>query len=110
MNILPYDKTRKEFSKFLRNNSTLAEILLWKELRAGGMMGYTFNRQKPIDKYIVDFYCKPLKLVIEIDGSTHQHTGATIKDDIRQQRLESYGLTFLRFGDIQVKTSMANVL
>jgi very-short-patch-repair endonuclease len=45
--------------------------LLWKYLRAGQLNGYRFLRHKPIDEFIVDFYCKRLKLVIEIDGVTH---------------------------------------
>ncbi|MGN6401056.1 MAG: DUF559 domain-containing protein [Flavisolibacter sp.] len=45
---LPYNKNLKEFSRHLRNHSTNGEILLWKQLRAGSMMGYTFNRQKPL--------------------------------------------------------------
>jgi very-short-patch-repair endonuclease len=68
---LPYNKNFRHFSRKLRNNSTLEEILLWKQLRAGHMKGYTFNRQKPLNNYIVDFYCKPLKLVIEVDGGYH---------------------------------------
>jgi very-short-patch-repair endonuclease len=68
MYYLPYNKNLKAFSRKLRNNSTLGEILLWKQLRAGSMDGYTFNRQKPLGNYIVDFYCKPLNLVIEVDG------------------------------------------
>ena len=56
---LPYNKNLKQLSRNLRNNSTQSEILLWKELRAANF-GYTFNRQKPILDYIVDFYCKPL--------------------------------------------------
>jgi hypothetical protein len=46
---LPYNQNLKEFSRKLRNNSTLGEMLLWKQLRAGKMKGYTFNRQKPLN-------------------------------------------------------------
>jgi len=52
-------------------------------------------RQKPIDEYIVDFYCSRLKLVIEIDGESH--TGRSREDHVRQRKLESLGLSFLRF-------------
>ena len=51
-------------SRELRKNSTLAEILLWNELKGRKMLGYQFMRQKPIDKYIVDFYSSKLKLII----------------------------------------------
>ena len=107
---LPYDKNLKEFSRRLRKNSTLGEILLWQKLRAGGMLNYTFNRQKPLNRYIVDFYCKPLKLVIEIDGSYHFEVEQKVKDSKRQQLLEEMGLHFLRFSEQQVRKDMDIVL
>jgi very-short-patch-repair endonuclease len=61
----------KEYARELRKNATFTERLLWKYLRAGQLNGYRFLRQKPIDEYIVDFFCERLKLVIEIDGETH---------------------------------------
>ncbi len=76
---LPYNKNLKKFSKNLRNDSTLGEVLLWKELRAKKLR-YTFNRQEPILNYIVDFYCKPLNLVLEVDGSSHDNDEAMEKD------------------------------
>ena len=110
MYYLPYNKDLKTFSRKLRNNSTHGEILLWKKLRAGGMMGYTFNRQKPLGKYIVDFYCKPLKLVIEVDGGYHEEESQKIKDSERQQVLEEIGLNFLRFAEKEVGKNIDNVL
>jgi very-short-patch-repair endonuclease len=107
---LPYNKNLKAFSRKLRNNSTLGEILLWQQLRAGSMMNYTFNRQKPLDRYIVDFYCKPLNLVIEIDGAYHFEPEQRVKDNLRQQLLEQMGLHFLRFTEQQVRKDMDIVL
>jgi very-short-patch-repair endonuclease len=107
---LPYNKNLKEFSRKLRNHSTLGEILLWKQLRAGSMMDYTFNRQKPLDRYIVDFYCKPLNLVIEIDGSYHFEPEQRVKDAVRQKLLEEMGLYFLRFTEQQTRKDMDFVL
>ena len=95
MYFLPYNKNLKEFSRYLRNNSTLSEVLLWQELRAGQIQGYKFNRQKPLDRYIVDFYCKKLNLVIEVDGESHYHKDAQVRDKIRQEVLEKMGLSFL---------------
>ena len=110
MYFVPYNKDLKNVSRMLRNNSTLAEVLLWNKLKSAQMYDYTFNRQKPLDNYIVDFYCKPLNLVIEIDGNSHQMPDAYIKDEKRQQILEQYGLNFLRFDDIDVKHEMEHVL
>ncbi len=110
MYFLDYKKSRKEFSRFLRNNSTLSEVLLWNELRAGKMLGYKFNRQKPLGNYIVDFYCKKLSLVIEVDGSSHASEEAFIKDAKRQKILEEMGLKFIRVDDSDVKFNISNVL
>ena len=74
------------------------------------MMGYTFNRQKPLGKYIVDFYCKPLKLVIEVDGGYHEEEEQKIKDSDRQQVLEEIGLNFLRFTEKEVRKNIDSVL
>jgi very-short-patch-repair endonuclease len=77
---IPYNKGLKQFSRDLRNESTLSEVLLWKELRGGQSRGYEFNRQKPLEKYIADFYCKKLCLVIEIDGTSHSTPEAVERD------------------------------
>ena len=74
------------------------------------MMNYTFNRQKPLDRYIVDFYCKPLKLVIEVDGSYHFEPDQKIKDNQRQEVLQKMGLNFLRFSEQQIRKDMDMVL
>ena len=103
-----YDKRLKNKSRKLRNNSTLAEILLWNELKGRKMLGYQFMRQKPIYKYIVDFYCSKLKLVIQIDGTSHYGKGE--KDKKRQIELEELGLSFLRFDDLDIKFKMDTVI
>lgn len=110
MYYLPYDTNLREFSKRLRKNSTLGEILLWQKLRAGSIMNYTFNRQKPLNRYIVDFYCKPLNLVIEIDGSFHYEQEQMIRDKKRQEILEEMGLNFIRFSELQVRNDIDWVL
>ncbi len=100
----------KELARKLRQNMTLGEVLLWQRLKRKQMRGYDFDRQRPIDRYIVDFYCKDLKLAIEIDGSSHDGEEAKINDDIRQERLESLGVRFLRFNDADVKRNMEMVI
>ncbi|TAN43689.1 MAG: endonuclease domain-containing protein [Nitrospirae bacterium] len=103
-----YNPKLKSLSRELRNNSTLSEVLLWNKLKARKMRGYQFMRQKPIDEYIVDFYCSELKLIIEIDGESHD--GKFEEDMTRQRKLESLGLTVLRVNDLDVKRDMENVL
>ncbi len=106
--IIPYNPNLKKYARHLRNNSTLSEVLLWDAIKSGKMRGYGFNRQKPLDQYIVDFYCKELNLVIEIDGFSHDFKIES--DRRRQEKLESFGLTILRFEDIAVKKDLGNVL
>ena len=97
-------------AKALRKNMTLSEVLLWKELKGKKVMGYDFDRQRPISNYIVDFYCKELQMAIEIDGKSHDYEDIIQKDKTRQNKLESLGVKFLRFSDKQVKTNLSNVI
>lgn len=73
------------------------------------MLGYQFYRQKPIDNYIVDFFSYTLRLVIKIDGDSHDENTYEY-DRERENDLESIGLTVLRFDDHEVKKDMENVL
>ena len=87
---------------------TLCEVLLWNELKQKQMLGFDFDRQRPIGNYIVDFYCKELSLAIEIDGKSHFNKYDY--DEKRQGELEKLGIKILRFEDIKVKRDMLNVL
>ena len=107
-NILSYNPELKELAKQLRNNSTLSEVLLWQKLKGKQMRGYGFHRQKPIQHYIVDFFCHELMLALEIDGITHNEK---IDYDMhRQKQIELLGIHFLRFNDSDVKENLAGVL
>ena len=110
MYYVPYSKSLKEYSRVLRNHSTLSEVLLWQKLKASQFRGYAFNRQKPLRNFIVDFYSKKLQLVIEIDGDSHYFAESVVKDERRQLILEKMNLTFIRFLDKEVKQSMPFVL
>jgi len=68
-----YDPKLKERAPALRKAGVLSEVMLWNELKSRKLRGYQFSRQKPIEEYIVDFYCSKLSLVIEIDGSSQVH-------------------------------------
>ena len=103
-----YNPKLKKLARELRNNSTLSEILLWQHLKSKQMKGYDFHRQKPIDNYIVDFFCYKLKLIIEIDGDSHDENMG--RDKTRQKRLESLGFHVLRFSDRDVKQNIEDVL
>jgi very-short-patch-repair endonuclease len=105
--ILPYNAKLKNLARRLRKNSTLAEVLLWQNIKGSGY-GYEFHRQVPINEFIIDFYCHELQLAIEIDGYTHNYNFDN--DEIRQKQLESLGITFVRFNDYDVKHNVNDVL
>jgi len=105
-----YNKNLKEFSSRLRKQSTKAEITLWNEILSGKKkQGYTFLRQRPVYKYIADFMCKKLMLIIEVDGYTHEWNEQWNLDKKRQKELEELGFTFLRFTDEDVLSDNQNV-
>jgi len=108
--IIPYNPKLKEFARQLRNNSTKSEIYLWKHLKGKQMMGYDFHRQKPLDNYIVDFFCHELMLAIEIDGYTHLLEEVQIKDAVKEKRLNKLGIHVLRIPDSDMFNDIDNVL
>ena len=106
--IIPYNPKLIERARELRKNSTITEIMLWNELKRKQMLGCDFDRQRPIDEYIVDFYCKDLMLAIEVDGESHY--GKEDYDNKRQKRLENLGIKLLRFEDSEVRYKLELVL
>jgi very-short-patch-repair endonuclease len=108
--IIAYNTSLKQLARQLRKNSTQSEIKLWSHLRNKQMMGYDFHRQKPIDNFILDFFCYELMLCIELDGFTHQFEDVYKKDVFKENRLLELGITTLRFADNMVMHDIANVL
>jgi very-short-patch-repair endonuclease len=108
--IIPYNSKLKQLARKLRNDSTLGEVLLWKELNGKQFYGYDFHRQKPLLNYIADFYCNELDLIIEIDGRYHDHIETYELDLQREAELKKYDLTILRFSEQEVRKDMVNVL
>ncbi len=98
--IIPYNPKLKEYARKLRKNSTFTEIMLWNYLKGKQMKGFDFDRQRPIENYIVDFYCKDLQLAIEVDGESHY--GNEKADKKRDKRLSKLGVTVLRFDDLEI--------
>ncbi|MBP0000083.1 MAG: endonuclease domain-containing protein [Cyanobacteria bacterium SID2] len=96
---LPYDRSLVERAKEMRKNPTAAERKLWQFLRTFPLKMW---RQRPIDRFIVDFYCPKLKLVIEVDGAQHFTPEGRERDRQRTARLESYGLKVIRFTNAEV--------
>ena len=105
--IIPYNPKLREFAKQLRNNSTLSEVLLWKQIK-GNALGVEFKRQVPMLEYIVDFYCQEIGLAIEVDGNIHDFR--YLEDAQRQQEIEKYGVIFIRFSNEEIKNNMFSVI
>ena len=105
--IIPYNPKLREFAKQLRNNSTLSEVLLWKQIK-GKALGVEFKRQVPMLEYIVDFYCQEIGLAIEVDGNIHDFR--YLEDAQRQQEIEKYGVIFIRFSNEEIKNNMFSVI
>jgi very-short-patch-repair endonuclease len=104
-----YNKNLKENARKLRNNSTKAEIILWnKILKKRQLRGYQFLRQRPLDHFIVDFFSKDLKLVIEVDGEIHKFQKE--KDKKREEHIKSLGYSVIRFSNEDVLYGFINVI
>ena len=86
------------------------EKLLWAKLRDKELHGHKFRRQCSVDKFLLDFYCPQLKLAVEIDGDSHFAAGAGDCDRDRQQIIESYGISFLRFTNAEVMGNIDGVV
>ncbi len=84
-----------EMSRRNRNRQTLAEQIIWNKLLKGKRLGYTFLRQKPINRFILDFYCSKLNLAIEIDGEIHEARKEYDKE--RDAFLKQIGIQTIRF-------------
>ena len=108
--IIPYDPRLKPLARRLRKQMTKAERALWRRLRRKQMRGYSFYRQRPMDRFIVDFYAPELRLAIEVDGMSHDEPGAFEDDVERERRLEALGVHVLRFRNEEVLRDMDNVL
>ena len=79
-------------------------------LKKKQMYDYDFHRQKPIDNFILDFFCYELMLGIEIDGYSHEFLEVFNRDTRKTNKMEALGISVLRFSDTQVLKEMENVL
>ena len=100
----------RQWARNLRNNSTLGEVLLWQQLKGRKMMGYRFLRQRPMGRFIADFYCPKLKLVIEVDGGSHLIHENQQRDVKKDKFLKSKGIHVMRIIDADVRYNMPAVL
>ncbi|VBB43654.1 conserved hypothetical protein [uncultured Paludibacter sp.] len=107
-----YNKSLKLFARELRNDSTLGEVILWEKILKAKGTGYQFNRQYPLKidglEIIVDFICRQLKLIIEVDGFSHNYKQ---QEDInRDELLLKEGYTVLRVSEKSVRYEIDNAI
>ncbi|GAB1545104.1 hypothetical protein NUACC21_77800 [Scytonema sp. NUACC21] len=106
-----YNKTsEKEKRKYLRQNTTKAEKILWEKLKGRQLEGCKFRRQYSVAQFVIDFYSSELKLAVEIDGDSHFQDGAVEYDRERQAFIESAGIKFIRFTNNDVYMNLTGVL
>ena len=80
----------------LRREMSLPEVALWMLLRRNSL-GLRFRRQHPIGPYILDFYCAPARLCVEIDGAARNNAAQVEHDERRTSWLNAEGIRVLRF-------------
>ena len=104
----PLNPVIKKASRRLRKRLTPMERRLWSQLRRRRLMGLHFRRQHPIGRYIVDFYCAAHRLIIEVDGESHNYQAEY--DEVRTEWLESQRYRVLRFTNSDVRHRLRGVL
>jgi very-short-patch-repair endonuclease len=105
-----YNPRLKPKARILRSNQTEAEQKLWSQVRRKQLLNVQFYRQKPLGEYIVDFYAPAAKLVIELDGSQHLEPEHQAYDQKRTEFLQQYGLTVLRFSNLDVLQHIHSIM
>ncbi len=102
-----YDRRNVPLARELRKNMTPWERKLWYQfLRAYPVR---FQRQKPIDRYIVDFYCASARLAVELDGGGHYEPETMIRDEARTACLNQHHIKVLRFCNADVMSNFSGV-
>ncbi|HNQ66777.1 MAG TPA: endonuclease domain-containing protein [Bacteroidales bacterium] len=96
-------------AKQLRRRMTEPEEIVWEIVRENAILRLKFRRQHPISNYIADFYCHKIKLVIEIDGETHNQESAKLYDEHRTNVMNSFGIEVIRFTNNEILSDISFV-
>jgi very-short-patch-repair endonuclease len=104
----PVDPTTRQHARENRHHQSPAEARVWKVLRNHNLDGLKFRRQHPLGPYIVDFYCHEAKLVVELDGRSHD--AQMDYDAARTAWLEGQGCRVIRFSNMQVMQDIVSVV
>ncbi|MEH6951970.1 endonuclease domain-containing protein [Nitrobacter sp. NHB1] len=104
------NKQQRSRAKQLRQTMTPAETLLWRYIKAHRIEGLGFRRQVVFQSYIADFACLAAKLVVELDGESHNFADQQEADRIRDAFFASEGFQVLRFTNGEVMSSLEGVV
>jgi very-short-patch-repair endonuclease/nucleoside-triphosphatase THEP1 len=99
--VRPYNSKLIDVARQNRQNLTESEQKFWEIVR-DHKIGFEFQRQKPINNFILDFYCKELNLAIEVDGGYHDKSSEVARDNERTKILNSLGIKVLRLKNDEV--------
>ena len=102
-----YNHKNMEYARTLRKEMTPWERKLWYCYL--NKYPFRFYRQKPIGKYIADFYCPKAELIIELDGGGHYYPAAQAQDTVRTKELESLGIKVIRFCNLDIDRNFRGV-
>ncbi len=102
-----YLSSLRELCRNNRKNPTRAEFVLWHFVIKRRLTGYKFLRQKPVDRFILDFYCPKLLLAVEVDGDSHDNRQTY--DHERDLRLSQIGIKTIRYTNQQVLDNLEDV-
>jgi len=109
---MPHDEVsqiQRTRAKQLRRTMTRAETLLWRHLKAHRLARLGFRRQSPMGNYIADFVAPSCKLVVEVDGESHDFEERIRHDEERDRRFASRGYRVLRFTNNDVMRNLEGV-
>lgn len=106
----PTNRHLTRIARELRRNQTQAEALLWERLRNRKLAGLKFKRQHRIGRFIVDFYCRELRLVVELEGEIHDRSDQRVYDGMRFEELQARGLRVLTIRNEEVLNDVEGVL
>src|SRR5215831_8522212 len=110
---MPHSRVSEEHrshARSLRRTMTRAETLLWRYLKAHRIDGLGFRRQAPMGNYIVDMVCHEARIVVELDGETHDFEQQQERDQIRDAWLATRGYVVLRFMNKDVLSNLEGVV
>ena len=102
--------TQRARAKQLRRTMTRAETLLWRHLKAHRLANLAFRRQTPIGNYIADFVAHSCRLIVEVDGESHDFEERFRHDERRDRWFASRGYRVLRFTNVDVMSNLEGVV